>query len=138
MKEEKDELYEIEETSESEKKFLKKINNIRKVFSVFISLLIFFVAISIIKSTKEPIIIVFAACVIVAGLIVLAQAFDKDILAGLLSKLYVIIFLTLWFGFLGFATYGVLNGQGDKSLLFLIIPFFLVGIYTGYKYLIKK
>jgi hypothetical protein len=65
-----------------------------------------------------------------------ARLLHKDKLEKIFLKSYVVTFLLLWFGIVGFATYSAIKDNQLSMLLFLI-PFYVVGIYAFYKYIIK-
>ena len=65
-----------------------------------------------------------------------ARLFHKDKLEKIFLKSYVVTFLLLWFGLVGFATYSAIKDNQFSMILFLI-PFYVVGIYAFYKFIIK-
>ena len=137
----KEELYEIKEpvklTKEQESAF-KKFQIVSKIFAVALTLFISYEMISMIIKANNPVVIPFVACVILATLVGLARAFNKEILEKTFSKLCILIFLILWMGFVGFATYSILKTDVDIRWYIFLSIFWIAGFFMIYKYLIKK
>lgn len=76
-------------------------------------------------------------CVLCTIGIVFSKIFQRPQLEKLFYKGYVIIFLMYWFGFILFATVGIV--EQEKNLLFALftVPFWLVGFFVLYKCLKK-
>ena len=86
--------------------------------------------------TTKIILTPFTLCILYTMGLFVARLFHKDKLEKIFLKSYVVTFLLLWFGLIGFATYSAIKDNQLSMLLFLI-PFYAVGIYTFYKYIIK-
>lgn len=69
--------------------------------------------------------------------LVISSFFRKIDWELLLNKLFIVIFLLFWFGFLIIATYISLINK-EYSIVLFSIPFWIVGIFTIYKNFIKK
>ena len=139
--EDNEELYEIKEpkklTKEEEAAF-NKFQIVGKIFTIALVLFISYEMISLVIKTKSPLIMPFAACIILAALVSLARAFNKEILEKTFSKICILIFLLLWMGFVGFATYSVLKAGASLNWYLILSVFWIAGFYMIYKYLIKK
>lgn len=72
-----------------------------------------------------------------AGLII-SKVFDNYILEKIFFKGYIVIFLIYWFGFISFWTIGIIKQEGNYIYALFSIPFWIAGLYTIYKYFIKK
>ncbi len=86
--------------------------------------------------TTKIILTPFTLCILYTMGLFVARLFHKDKLEKIFLKSYVVTFLLLWFGLVGFATYSAINDNQLSMILFLI-PFYVVGIYAFYKYIIK-
>lgn len=62
---------------------------------------------------------------------------DKNKLANIFSKIFVIGFLVFWFGSLVFGCYLLIKAENYFGILFLI-PFFIIGIYLVRRFLLNK
>ena len=87
--------------------------------------------------TTKLILTPFTLCLLYTLGLFIAKLFHKDKLEKIFLKSYVVTFLLLWFGLIGFATYSAIKDNQLSMILFLI-PFYVVGIYTFYTYLIKE
>lgn len=83
------------------------------------------------------IILPFLLCSIMELVKIVFLFFNKPDVAKLFHKLYIIIFLCYWFGFLGYWCYASFQNQNYLSLLFSI-PFWLVGIKIVKKFFLKQ
>ena len=89
------------------------------------------------KTTSPKIILLpFLLCALAMAGKSVAQILGKDRLAAVFHKLFVAGFLLFWFGFLAVAGFIAIR-EHQYSLLFLIVPFFLVGFFITRRVLIK-
>ena len=86
--------------------------------------------------TTRIIILPFVLCGIYTVGLVYAKVVGNSRLENICMKSYVITFLLLWFGMLGFISYQMIS-SGEYSSLIFTIPFIAVGAYIFYKYIIK-
>ena len=136
-------LYEVKKNSEgiyehgNKTKSFNQYDKIRKVMSIFIAIFIAFISFNMIIGSNNIVITIFGICMMLVGLIPLAQAFDKDIIITILAKLYLIFFFTLWFVAVGIATYSGIKNNNMVFVLFTI-PFWLIGIFIVLMFFIRK
>lgn len=69
---------------------------------------------------------------------VLVDEFENYQLGKILSKGFIIFFLIFWFGFLIFFTFEMIKKDGNYISILFSIPFWIVGFFLIYKYLIKN
>ena len=80
----------------------------------------------------------FLACALCTVGLGLSKIFGNLKLERIFQKIYIIIFLSYWFGFLVVWTNSLIKQQDDYKYLLLTVPFWVTGIIIMYKYLIKK
>lgn len=79
--------------------------------------------------------LVCALCTVGLGL---SKILGNDKLKRIFQKIYIIIFLVYWFGFLVVWTFFAIKQEGNYIYALFSIPFWIIGIFVTYKYLIKK
>ena len=134
----KEELYEAKEYSPLEKKIMKKVNVFQKVFSILFGILACYIAISILATTKNLVLLPFSLCIMLAAFSAIARSFDKEFLSNSIGKMCIAIFLLMWMGFVGFATYSILKTETGIHWYLILSVFWIAGFYMIYRYLIKK
>ena len=88
--------------------------------------------------TSKLIFLPFMCCGLCTFGLVLAKVFKNYKLESVFLKGYVIIFLTYWFGFLSFWTFGIIKQEGNYLYALFSIPFWIFGVFAFYKYIIKN
>ncbi|MBE6149052.1 MAG: hypothetical protein E7167_06190 [Firmicutes bacterium] len=68
---------------------------------------------------------------------IVSRIFQNYRLEKWFLKGYIIIFLIFWFGFLFFWTIGIVKQEGNYLYAIFSIPFWVIGIFIIYKYIIK-
>lgn len=80
----------------------------------------------------------FLGCALCTCGIVLSTVFEKNKLRNIFFKGYTIIFLTYYFSFISFATITIVKQEGSFLYSLYIVPFWIIGFYLVYKYILKK
>jgi len=121
------------------KNFVKKIYNFIPLVAAgstcAILLFIFLLASDL---TIKIILLPFLYCSICISGQILGKIYKKEKIEKLFKKGYVLFFLFFWFGFLTFFTAGLIEQEGSYQSILYTIPFWIVGIFMVYKFLIKK
>lgn len=115
--------------------FVKLIIQIVAPIILLIMLLIFWTKTT--DNFSKIALLPFILCVVCSVGMTIAKTFNNRKLVNLFNKSYVIIFLIFWFSFLTFVCYQTIR-DGDKSISYFTIPFWLFGFFAIYKTFIKK
>jgi len=135
---EKEELYEIKEKKETENELIKSIKTFYKIASILFGILACYLAISTLANSKNLILLPFSLCIILAAFSAIARSFNKEFLSNSIGKICIAIFLLMWMGFLGFATYSIGKDGANIFMYGMLTLLWVVGFYMIYKYFIKK
>ncbi len=105
---------------------MKNNNPLNKIAaSGFVTILLLYFSVKNFNIIFVPFLIC-SVSMLIAGV---ASHFQKDKLAFVFNKIFIVGFLLFWFGFLLFATFLCIRDKNYSMLLFTI-PFWLAGIYV--------
>ena len=109
----------------------------RLFYMVIVTAFLFFLFFKSSDIITKLILSPFLICSLAKGLENIFLIANKKDYAIICSKLYVVVFLIFWFGFLLYWCYFNFINK-NYMLFFFSLPFWMVGIYIAYKFFMKK
>lgn len=125
-----------------ETNFIKSYEILKNTISIMVvNIMVVILSIIFLKLTdftSKLIFLPFFGCGLCTYGLVLSKIFQNYHLEKIFGKCYIIIFLIYWFGFLSFATVGIVKQEGNYMYALFLIPFWIAGFFILYKYIIKR